>query len=341
MNFDEIHDSFKKIFSRSTRIAIIVHSNPDGDALGSALALAAVLNEKGHPAKVLIPNMYPSFLSWMPRLDEAIIFEGNAPEVRKVLQEAEMVFCLDFNSLKRAGTLADDLMKVKVPFAMIDHHIEPDTDTFNYIYSDIKVSSTAELVYSFLKGLDWLDAVNEEVASCLYVGIMTDTGSFSYALKNPNTFHVVAELVNKGIDAERLHRMVYDTFSENRLRLFGHAISNRMMILDSCKTAIISLSLSDLSEFNYQIGDTEGLVNFPLSMDAVNFAILITEKKDQVRLSFRSKGSFSVNTFANTYFEGGGHYNAAGGSSSLSLKETVSRLLKIIHEHSEELSYIY
>ena len=341
MIFDEIHQSFQEIFTKTTRTVLVVHSNPDGDALGSALALSAVLNGKGHPTQVVIPNMYPSFLAWMPHLEEAIVFEGNAPEARKALQEAELVFCLDFNHFKRAGTLHSDLEKLQVPVAMIDHHVEPNIEAFTYVYSDIKVSSTAELVYSFIKGMNWLDAINEEVASCLYVGIMTDTGSFSYALKNPNTFHIVAELVNKGIDAERLHRMVYDTFSEHRLRLLGHAISNKMMILDSCKAAIITLTLNDLNDFNFQIGDTEGIVNVPLSMEAINFAVLITEKKDQVRLSFRSKGSFSVNDFARKHFEGGGHFNAAGGSSALNLKDTISKLLKTIQEHCEELNYTY
>jgi phosphoesterase RecJ-like protein len=170
---------------------------------------------------------------------------------------------------------------------------------------------------------------------------MTDTGSFSFALKNPETFRVVADLVQTGIDAERLHRLVYDTFSENRLRLLGHSISNRMMVLDAYKTAIISLNILDLNEFQYQIGDTEGLVNYPLSMEKINFAILLTEKKDQIRLSFRSKGKFSVNDFSRKHFEGGGHYNAAGGTSTLNLKDTVSKLLKIIPEYAEELDYIY
>ncbi len=341
MSFNEIHSVFGDILKKPLRLAIAIHTNPDGDAIGSALALSNVLSQMGHTVKVLIPNMYPSFLSWMPGLDEACIFEKNAAETRKHLVEADLVFCLDFNAFKRAGSLSDDLKKVTAPIIMIDHHIEPEVESFKYLYSDLSVSSTAELVHRFITGIDKESLINEDVASCLYVGIMTDTGSFSFALKNPDTFRIVADLVQKGIDAERLHRYVYDTFTEDRLRLLGHSISNRMIVLETFKTAIISLSINDLNEFNYQIGDTEGLVNYPLSMEKINFSILITEKKDQIRLSFRSKGAFSVNDFARKHFDGGGHFNAAGGNSYIGLKETVARLLKIIPEYVDDLNYNY
>ncbi len=341
MNKADIHNAFQAYMKVPRRFAIVTHTNPDGDAIGSALALSAILTKAGHKSNVLIPNIYPSFLSWMPGLDQAIVFESNSQAARNVLFDAELVFCVDFNGFKRAGSMQDDLAKVIVPIALIDHHIEPEIELFKFIYSDLTVSSTSELVYRFMKGLDLAHTLDQDIASCLYVGIMTDTGSFSFALKNPETFRVVADLVQTGIDAERLHRLVYDTFSENRLRLLGHSISNRMMVLDAYKTAIISLNILDLNEFQYQIGDTEGLVNYPLSMEKINFAILLTEKKDQIRLSFRSKGKFSVNDFSRKHFEGGGHYNAAGGTSTLNLKDTLSKLLKIIPEYADELDYIY
>lgn len=336
-----IYEAFSSILATKQQFAIVTHTNPDGDALGSALALAETLTQAGHEATVLIPNMYPSFLAWMPGLDKALIFESQAQAVRSVLENSTYVFCLDFNGFKRAGSMSDDLAKTKRPFVLIDHHIDPETESFALMYHDLAVSSTSELVYFFLKGLQLDHFINEDVASCLYVGIMTDTGSFSFALKNPDTFRIVADLVQKGIDAERLHRLVYDTFSENRLRLLGHAITNRMMILETYKSAIIALSLHDLNEFNFQIGDTEGIVNYPLSMEKINFAVLITEKKDQIRLSFRSKGSFSVNDFARKHFDGGGHHNAAGGNSYLGMKETISRLLKIIPDYAQDLDYNY
>ncbi len=331
--------ALKAFLSEPRRLAMVVHSNPDGDALGAALALWQVLIQQGHNCKLVIPNMYPSFLAWMPGLSDAIVFEQNSALGKKALQEAEMVFCLDFNHLKRSGVLYDHLIKLQQPLTMIDHHPEPDSDSFAYVFSELEVSSTAELIYKLIKQLGYSKYLSPDVASCLYVGIMTDTGSFSYALKNPDTFFIVGELVKLGIDAEQIHRLVYDTFTENRLRLLGHAINNRMTVIESCRTAIISLSLRDLNHFKYQIGDTEGLANYPLSMEKINFAILLTERKDQVRLSFRSKGSFSVNDFARKHFEGGGHHNAAGGSSFIGLKETEKALLDIIPAYTNQLNY--
>lgn len=331
----------KAIFEGKHNIALIVHTNPDGDAIGSALALKIALKKQGHNVDVLIPNTYPSFLSWMPEISEGIVFELQAKHAKAVLQDAEFVFCLDFNAPKRAGALCEDILRLTVPLILIDHHVEPELDAFQLIYSDINVSSTAELVFRLLKDLDLLDLADSEIATCLYVGIMTDTGSFSFAIKSPDTFNIVAHLVKLGIDAERIHRLIYDTFSENRLRLLGHSISNRMTVIEDQKTAVISLSIKDLEKYNYQIGDTEGLVNYPLSMEKINFSVLLTERKDQVRLSFRSKGSFSVNDFSRKHFEGGGHFNAAGGNSHLSLDETLAKLIKILPEYNEQLNYTY
>ncbi|MBS4059697.1 MAG: bifunctional oligoribonuclease/PAP phosphatase NrnA [Bacteroidetes bacterium] len=331
----------KAIFEGNHRFALIVHTNPDGDAIGSAIALKLALKKLGHKIDLLIPNMYPSFLSWMPEINEGVIFEQQAKHAKAILSEADYVICLDFNSPKRSGALQEDILKATAPRILIDHHIDPELEVFDLAYTELDVSSTAELVYKLLKELNYLHLLDVDIASCLYVGIMTDTGSFSFAIKNPDTFSIVAHLVRLGINAERIHKMVYDTYSENRLRLLGHSISNRMIVLEEQKTAIISLSLKDLEQFDYQIGDTEGLVNYPLSMEKVNLSILITERKDQVRLSFRSKGGFSVNDFSRNHFEGGGHFNAAGGNSQLSLKETLAKLINIIPEYNEQLNYIY
>jgi bifunctional oligoribonuclease and PAP phosphatase NrnA len=337
----ETLDNFKAVFEGKHNIALIVHTNPDGDAIGSAFALKLALKKLGHSVEVLIPNSYPSFLSWMPGIADGIVFEMQAKQAKAVLNDAEYVFCLDFNGIKRAGALQEDIQKLTVPLILIDHHVEPELESFQLAYTDINVSSTAELVFRLLKDLGFLELIDIEIATCLYVGIMTDTGSFSFAIKAPDTFNIVAHLVKLGIDAERIHRMIYDTYSENRLRLLGHSISNKMTVIEEQKTAIITLSMKDLEKFDYQIGDTEGLVNYPLSMEKINFSILLTERKDQIRLSFRSKGSFSVNDFSRKHFEGGGHFNAAGGNSHLSLEETFSKLLKILPEYNEQLNYIY
>lgn len=334
-------NNFREVFISKSKISLIIHTNPDGDALGSALALQLILEKLGNEVRVLIPNMYPSFLAWMPSLERALIFEQQSKELRTFLMDSAFVFCLDFNGPKRAGTLQEDILKATEQRILIDHHIDPELDAFSLVFHQINVSSTAELVFQLIQELGYTHLIDATIASALYIGIMTDTGSFSFALKNPETFHIVAQLIQFGIDAERLHRMVYDTYSEDRLRLLGHAISSRLLVLDNFKTAIIRLSLEDLKKFNYKIGDTEGLVNFPLSMEKVNFAILVTERKDQIRLSFRSKGSFSVNDFARIYFSGGGHHNAAGATSYLGMQATIDKILAALPYHMEELTYNY
>ncbi|MBK9290645.1 MAG: bifunctional oligoribonuclease/PAP phosphatase NrnA [Bacteroidetes bacterium] len=333
--------SLASIFRSSSTFAIVTHSNPDGDTIGSALALAEVLNAMGNQAKVLIPNTYPGFLAWMPGIGHTIIFEKQAQLAKQIIQQSRYIVSVDHNALSRAGNLADDIRKSAAIRIMIDHHIDPEHDNFDLIYWDTRVSSTAELVYRLLTELELSHMITRSVAENLYVGIMTDTGSFKYSIGNPETFRAAASLISLGIDGERINRLIYDTFSEDRLRLFGFALLERMQVLKQYKTAIISLSLSDLKNFNYQIGDTEGLSNYPLSMQHINLAVLITERKDQIRLSFRSKGSFPANELARLHFDGGGHPNAAGGSSKSTLSETIDKLLSVLPQYAELLSYEY
>jgi bifunctional oligoribonuclease and PAP phosphatase NrnA len=340
IDFEQLK-ALEGLLTNPRRIVVTSHTNPDGDAVGSSLALMMVLRKLGHEVNLIIPNMYPGFLSWMPDIQNIIIFESHYKDARNILGDAELIFCLDFNSLKRSGVMVDDLVKATAIKVLIDHHPDPVTDEFNLIFSYVSISSTSELLFELLSALNHSALIDSAVASCLYVGIMTDTGSFSHAIFHADTFRNTAALLNTGINAEWIHRMIYDTFSENRLRLLGHAINNRMMVMEEYRTAIITLSRKDLKQFNYQIGDTEGVVNFPLSMASINMAVLLTEKKDHVRLSFRSKGSFSVNDFARMYFDGGGHRNAAGGNSELSLKDTVSRLIKLLPEVFNEINYQY
>lgn len=318
---------------------ITAHSNPDGDAIGSSLALMHYFRQKGLEVHIVVPNMYPDFLAWCPGADEIIIFDKQAALAKARMEEAKLIFCLDYNAINRSGVLQEDIQKSKLPRVLVDHHPEPATEQFNYFYYDTTKSSTAELVYNLIIDLGDKTLINKDIADNIFAGIMTDTGSFSHSINDAATFRVVAELINFGIDAEWIHRQVYDTFSENRLRLLGHAITNRMMVLEEYNTAIIHLSKEDLAEYRFQIGDTEGIVNFPLSMKKINLSVLVTEKKDLVRLSFRSKGAFSVNDLARKHFEGGGHDNAAGGNSNQSLKETITRLLGVLPDYKEMLNY--
>lgn len=340
MDLEQI-TKIKGVITGTRKIVITSHSNPDGDAIGSTLALYMVLRKFGHQTQLIIPNMYPGFLSWMPCIQDIMIYETHVKEARAFIEEADLIFCLDFNSMKRSGVMADDLGKSGAIKILVDHHPDPVAEEFDILVSKITISSTSELIFDLLLELGLKKYIDDKISSCLYVGIMTDTGSFSHAIYNPETFRTVAYLIDKGAKAERIHRLIYDTFSEDRLRLLGHAINNRMMVMEEYRTAIITLSRKDLKQFNYQIGDTEGIVNFPLSMATINMSVLLTEKKDHVRLSFRSKGRFSVNYFARRYFEGGGHQNAAGGNSQLSLKDTVSRLIKLLPEVVEDINYQY
>jgi bifunctional oligoribonuclease and PAP phosphatase NrnA len=332
---------FNQILQQKKSIVVTCHTNPDGDAIGSSLALAWVLKKMGHDVNVVIPNMYPAFLAWMPGISDVIIFEHQSKIAKPLIQHADVIFCLDYNTLKRSGATADDLIASPAAKYLIDHHPNPDVDDFSLILSVTDKSSTAELIYFLLCETENLPLIDKVIAECLYVGIMTDTGSFSHAIKHSDTFRVTASLIDKGIDAERIHRLIYDTLTENKLRLLGHAITNRMLVMEEYRTAIITLTKADLKQFDYQIGDTEGIVNFPLSMAKINLAVLITEKKDHVRLSFRSKGVFSVNDFAREHFEGGGHHNAAGGNSSLSMKDTVNVLIKLLPSVIQDLDYQY
>jgi bifunctional oligoribonuclease and PAP phosphatase NrnA len=318
---------------------ITAHSNPDGDAIGSSLALMHYLRLKGLNVHIVVPNLFPEFLDWCPGAEEIIIFDKQAALAKEKIAEAKLLFCLDYNAISRSGVMQEDIQKTNVPRVLVDHHPEPATDQFSYFYYDTAKSSTAELVYKLIIDLGDKELINKTIAENIFVGIMTDTGSFSHSINDAATFKAVSDLLVAGIDAEWIHRQVYDTFSEDRLRLLGHAITNRMIVLGEYHTAIIHLSKEDLAAFRFQIGDTEGIVNYPLSMKKINLAVLITEKKDLVRLSFRSKGTFSVNDLARKHFNGGGHDNAAGGNSGLGLKETITQLLGILPLYKEMLTY--
>lgn len=331
----------KKLLETRQHIVISVHTNPDGDAIGSALALYHFLRKFNHQVKVIAPNQFPDFLAWLPGAEDILIFEQDAKTSRLALEEATLLFCLDYNALSRSGSMQDDLKKLEIPRLLIDHHREPETESFMYCLSDILVSSTAELIYEFIAYYDFEKYTDNAINQALFTGIMTDTGSFSYAINRPETFEITAKLVRSGLDAVWVHQQVYDTFTENRLRLLGHAISNCMLVLDDFSTAIIQLSNDDFKKYDFQIGDTEGVVNYPLSMQKINMAVLVTEKKDTIRFSFRSKGNFSVHELAKSHFNGGGHINASGGSLKTDMKTAVEKLISVLPEYKKKLSESY
>lgn len=320
----------------SSKILITTHYNPDGDAVGSSLALYHYLLLKGYEVNVIIPNDVPQFLQWMPGLSNAYIYYHKSKQSDELLENADIIFCLDYNSFSRVKLFPKNLENAKGKKILIDHHPEPEKQ-FDYVLSVIPVSSTAELIYDFICALGDNKLINTDIGNNLYVGMMTDTGSFSYASNYPDTLETVADLIKKGIDTEKVHRLVYDTYSENRMRLLGYCLSEKLVVLPEYCTAYISLSKEDLEKFSFQPGDTEGVVNYALSIKNISFAALFTEKKNSIRISFRSKSDFSVNEFARKHYEGGGHHNAAGGDSQLKMDETLRAFEELLPQYKEAL----
>jgi len=327
-----------QLLTEPKKIALISHKNPDGDTLGAALAMMHYLRAKGHQVEALVPNAFPEFYHWLPGSREMHIFDQAAKHVRQIISDAEVIFCLDFNSLDRAGNMAGDLIKASAVKIMIDHHLAP-SDEFDYCFSVVDTSSTGELVYEFIDALGDKDNLKINESLALYTCIMTDTGSFSFSCNRARTYEIIADLIDRGVDAAKVHKLVYDTFTENRLRLLGFAISSRMLVWNDLHAAVIHLSKEDLNRFDFQIGDTEGVVNYPLSIAHINLAILMTEKDDIIRLSFRSKGDFDVNLLARKHFNGGGHRNASGGNSKLLLPQVLELLKDILPQYRESLDY--
>jgi phosphoesterase RecJ-like protein len=320
------------------KIVLISHKNPDGDTIGAALAMMHYLRKKGHEVTAVVPNDFPAFYSWMPGAQEMIIFDRDARGARAAIASAQTMFCLDFNSLERTGNLSPDLKKFTGKKIVIDHHLEP-SEEFDHYFSVVKSSSTGELVYEFIDSMGDRELIGAEEAMSLYTCIMTDTGSFSYNCNYGRTYHIVAALIEKGVDAAKIHKLVYDTYTENRLRLLGFALSSRLLVWEELHTAVIYLTRQDLDKYHFQVGDTEGLVNYGLSMAKINLAILLTEKDNQIRISFRSKGEFSVNRLARDFFNGGGHKNAAGGTSRIGMENTLGKLQEVLQHFKEDLNY--
>ena len=335
-NFKDIIGEVKK----HHKILITTHANPDGDAIGSSLALFGYLKKKLHEVYVMVPDPDPTFLHWMPYHENLLVFNKDRETCLKVIEQAELIFSVDYNTLDRLEEATEFVRKAEGKKILIDHHKDPD-QRFHLMISDISVSSTAELIYDFIIESGDHDLIDTDIAACIYAGIITDTGSFSYSCNNEKTYQITAHLISAGIDGEHIHRMVYDTYSEARLRLLGYSLSDKLVVLHESHTAYISLSKDDLKRFNHQVGDTEGIVNFGLSIKDINLAALFMEKEGLVKISFRSKGNFSVNDLARKYFDGGGHNNAAGAYSYLSLQETISKFLSLLPVYTEQLKKVY
>lgn len=314
-----------------------MHQKPDGDAMGSTLALYHFLLQFGHTVTVISPTNWASFLNWMPGSNKVVDFETKRDLSTQILSEAELLFCLDFNVLHRTKNMEPLLVKMTCPKILIDHHQQPQADTFAYGISDTSKSSTCEMVYDFIVDSGHADKINNDIAQCIYTGVMTDTGSFRFKSASANVHHMVAHLKETGFNHTTVHENIYDSSLENRLRFLGHSLLNRMEVFYEYNTAIMVIPKADLLKFYAKTGDTEGLVNYLLSIQGIKFGALVIDRDEERKWSFRSKGEFDVNTFARLHFEGGGHFNAAGGRSSESLDDTVKKFKQVLKEYQVQL----
>jgi phosphoesterase RecJ-like protein len=330
----------KALLSTPKNIVIVPHKNPDGDAMGSTLGLYHYLKSYNHNVVVIAPNDYPNFLKWLPGDDTVLKFESQQKESKALISKADLIFTLDFNTFHRVGEQMSEVLKVsKATKLMIDHHQQPD-DYAKYTYSDVSMSSTCEMVYNFIEMLGDDHKVDATIATCLYVGIMTDTGSFRFPATKSKTHYVIGTLIEKGANNSEIHNNIFDTNSYSRLQLLGRAMQN-LKVIPELRTAYMTLSQAELDEFNYKKGDTEGFVNYALSLKGIIFAIIFIENHQDniIKISLRSKGEFSVNEFSRSHFHGGGHTNAAGGRSEIDLSSTIDKFISILPQYKKELSH--
>lgn len=333
---NETRKMITEILATKKPVVIISHINPDGDSIGSSLALALFLRKSDIPVTVIIPNEVPDFLKWLPGFDMVLIYTLKKRECTALVENAGTIFLVDFNDPERTGGLKKTLLKTTATKILIDHHENP------VPFADILISETwrgsaGEMIYLLLKELEGEVTIDREIATCLYVAIITDTGNFRYSSSYAEIFAIAGKLIEYGIEKNEIYSNIYDSYSEERMKLMGYCMSEKLVVLKQYNTAYISLTIEELERFNHQTGDTEGFVNIPFSIKNIEVTALFIEKKNHVKISLRSKGSFSVDQLASTHFKGGGHVNAAGGESDLSLSETVQKFETIIAQLKHEI----
>ena len=333
-------EQFYPFLNQPFKAVITAHQKPDGDAMGSTLGLYHFLKQLGHEVTVISPTNWAQFLDWMPGVEQVIDFEANKNEASEIVAAADYVFCLDFNILHRTKHLEPIIRESKALKILIDHHQQPDTPSFAYGISDVKMSSTCEMIYDFIVQSGHSNLINIDIATCLYTGLMTDTGSFRFPSTTASVHKIVAHLKELGLQHAKIHENIYDNSTEGRLKFMGNAFLNRMTVLPEFKTAVMAIPKSDIYKFELKTGDTEGLVNYLLSIEGIKFAAILIDREEERKWSFRSKGNFDVNIFARTHFEGGGHANAAGGRSSKSLDETLNDFKTIIENYKSQLTQL-
>ena len=323
-----------------SNIVITTHHKPDADALGSSLALYHYLKKLGKEVTVVTPTDYPVNLHWMPGNDTVVDFEAEPDKAALLVENADLIFCLDFNDLSRINDLGKLVEKSDAKTIMVDHHRDP-TGFDDYRFWTIETSSTSELIYDFIKSNDGVELIDMDIASCLYAGIIADTGSFRYSSTSSHTHRIAAELIDLGVDSGKIHALLLDNFSLNRYRLMGYVLYKKLTVYPELNTALVSLTQEELMKFNIQTGDTEGFVNFGLGIKGIVFSALIIDRSVMVKMSFRSQGTFPCNEFANAHFNGGGHLNAAGGASKDSLPEVLKKFKQVLPTYKDQLLNSY
>lgn len=334
-------DNISNLYTQLTdkkKVIITMHQKPDGDAMGSTLGLFHFLKKFGHDVTVISPTNWASFLNWMPGEKQVLDYERQTDQANELIASADWLFCLDFNILSRTKNMEAALIAATGKRILIDHHQQPQEEMFAYGISDTNKSSTAEMVYDFIIGSGHQDKIDKDIAECIYTGVMTDTGSFRFPSTSAAVHTLVADLKEHGLEHGIVHEAIYDNFSETRLRFIGNVLLNRMEIFYEYNTALIAIPAADLVKYDIKTGDTEGLVNYPLSIEGIKLAAIVIDRGEERKCSFRSKGNFDVNTFARTYFNGGGHFHAAGGQSKESLENVVIAFKKAMKENTENLS---
>ncbi len=332
---------FKTLITKHTDVIIVTHFKPDADALGSSLGLAGYLKKKGHRVSVITPSDYPNFLKWMPGNDQVLALDKDNIQVeskaRSLVSNAQVIFCLDFSSLNRINSLGEMVRASTAKKVLVDHHLEPEHFA-DFEHWDPKAASTAGLIFDLIEMLGDKKLIDGDIANCLYAGLLTDTGGFRHSNTRQREFLIASELVGAGAEPSRVSKMIYDTNTLARLKMTGYVLSEKLVLLPEYRTVYIKLTQEELKQFNTQTGDTEGLVNYGLSIEGIRLSVFMYDRKEEIKLSLRSLGNFPANEIARKYFEGGGHRNAAGGSSKLSLDETLQKFLSILPEYKDELN---
>jgi bifunctional oligoribonuclease and PAP phosphatase NrnA len=323
-------ETLQGLLSTPKKIAITTHLKPDADALGSSLAMAGYLKKKNHQVTVITPTDYPKFLQWMPGNEEVMVYtEGNQKRSADVMNAADIIICLDFSCLNRIEGLGEIVRQAPGYKVLIDHHLEPEHFA-DFEYWNCKAAATCQMVYEIIDRMGDKPLIDVAIGECIYAGIMTDTGSFRHPCTTRQAHLISADLIELGVDTNQIHRLVYDNNKEEKLHFLGFCLYNKLVVLKGKSTAYFAITSEELAEFHSQTGDTEGIVNYALSVEGVKFAAILIDRGDMVKMSFRSVGDFPANEFAKTYFEGGGHRNAAGGKSELSLEDTIDKFIHLL-----------